>query len=68
MGFPIPPLAADDAASTLAAAVLGEGMSSPLMERLREERGLVYYAACSADVFDGSGQFVVEASMAPDEA
>jgi predicted Zn-dependent peptidase len=66
LGFPIPPLAADDAASTVAAAVLGEGMSSPLMERLREERGLVYYAACSADVFDGSGQFVVEASMAPE--
>jgi predicted Zn-dependent peptidase len=66
LGFPIPPLAADDAAGSVAAAVLGEGMSSPLMERLREELGLVYYAACSADVFDGCGQFVVEASMAPE--
>jgi len=46
--------------------VLGEGMSSPLMERLREQLGLVYYAACSADVFDMAGQFVIEASMAPD--
>jgi predicted Zn-dependent peptidase len=66
LGFPIPPLQADDPTAAVAAALLGEGMSSPLMERLREERGLVYYAACSADVFDGSGQFVVEASMAPE--
>jgi predicted Zn-dependent peptidase len=66
LGFPISPLAADDGAATLAAAVLGEGMSSPLMERLREERALVYYAACSADVFDVGAQFVIEASMAPE--
>ena len=66
LGFPIPDLAADDAAFPLAAATLGEGMSSPLMERLREELGLAYYAACSADVYDGFGQFVIEASMAPD--
>lgn len=66
LGFPIAPLAADDGVATLAAAVLGEGMSSPLMERLREERGLVYYAACSADVFDVGAQFVIEASMAPE--
>jgi predicted Zn-dependent peptidase len=66
LGFPIPPLGQGDGAATLAAAVLGEGMSSPLMERLREERGLVYYAACSADVFDVGAQFVVEASMAPE--
>lgn len=66
IGLPIAPLAQDDGLATLAAALLGEGMSSPLMERLREERGLVYYAACSADVFDVAGQFVVEASMAPE--
>jgi predicted Zn-dependent peptidase len=66
LGFPIPALARDDETSAMAAAVLGEGMSSPLMERLREERGLVYYAACSADVFEVGGQFVIEASMAPE--
>jgi predicted Zn-dependent peptidase len=66
LGFPIARLAGDDETSALAAAVLGEGMSSPLMERLREERGLVYYAACSADVFEVGGQFVIEASMAPE--
>lgn len=66
IGFPIAPLADDDGCATLAAAVLGEGMSSPLMARLREERALVYYAACSADVFDVAGLFVIEASMAPE--
>ena len=59
-------MAQDDAVSPLAAAVLGEGMSSPLMEHLRERLGLVYHAACSADVYDMCGQFVIEASMAPE--
>lgn len=67
IGFPIPPTT-DPAhhAAVAAAAVLGEGMSSPLMDEIRERRGLVYYAACSADVNDLAGQFVVEASMAPE--
>lgn len=67
LGFPIPPTT-DPAhhAAVAAAAVLGEGMSSPLMDEIRERRGLVYYAACSADVTDLAGQFVVEASMAPE--
>lgn len=67
LGFPIPPLRDDDAAWLVAATVFGEGMSSPLLAELRERRGLVYYAACSADVFATHGQFVVEASMAPDK-
>lgn len=66
MGWPIAGLCQDDPAPTLAAALLGEGMSSPLMQELREKRGLVYYAACSADVCEDFGQFVVEASMAPE--
>jgi predicted Zn-dependent peptidase len=43
-------------------------MSSPLLDRVREQRGLAYYTACSADVLDMCGQFVVEASMAPGDA
>ena len=66
MGFAIPGLQSLDATAELAAMVLGEGMSSPLMQRLREQRGLVYYAACAADVMDSFGQFVIEASMAPE--
>ena len=67
LGFPIPALADDDPAAELAAALLGEGMSSPLMTELRERRGLVYHAACAADVLDLCGQFVIEASVAPDK-
>ncbi len=66
LGWPAPPVTEPaHAAVQLAAAVLGEGMSSPLMDALRERRGLVYYAACSADLDDLAGQFVIEASMAP---
>ena len=65
LGFAIPALAEEEPAFTVAAAVFGEGMSSPLMDQIREQRGLAYYAACSADVFELSGQFVVEASTAP---
>lgn len=65
LGFPLPTLRAHgaaDAGSRMAAAVLGEGMSSPLLDELRERRGLAYYSACSADVLEMCGQFVVEAS------
>jgi predicted Zn-dependent peptidase len=66
LGYPIPSLQDDDPANTVAAALFGEGMSSPLMDELRERRGLVYYAACSADVLELAGQFVIEASTAPE--
>jgi predicted Zn-dependent peptidase len=62
LGFPIPTLREDHQAAVVAAALFGEGMSSPLMDEIRERRGLAYYAACSADVFDLSGQCVIEAS------
>jgi predicted Zn-dependent peptidase len=52
----------------LAAALFGEGMSSPLLDEIRERRGLAYYVACSADVLPLTGQFVVEAATAPDQA
>ncbi|MBI5255442.1 MAG: insulinase family protein [Burkholderiales bacterium] len=65
LGFPLPSLRADDCSGALAAAVLGEGMSSPLLDQVRERRGLAYYTACSADVLDSCGQFVIEASTAP---
>jgi len=64
LGFPIPSRKDDDPASEVAAALFGEGMSSPLMDQIRERRGLVYYAACSADVLNLCGQFVIEAATA----
>jgi predicted Zn-dependent peptidase len=65
LGFPIPSLRDDDPTGVVAAALFGEGMSSPLMDAIRERRALVYYAACSADVMELCGQFVIEASTAP---
>lgn len=65
IAFPAATLADDDLLPGLAATLFGEGMSSPLMDELREQRGLLYYAAASADVLDCCGQFVVELSTAP---
>ncbi|MHB8494774.1 MAG: M16 family metallopeptidase [Casimicrobiaceae bacterium] len=65
VGFPIPPLPAEHQAFVVAAALLGEGMSSPLLDELRERRGLVYHADCWTDVRDAYGRFVIEASTAP---
>ena len=65
-GFPIPSLQGEFHASVVAATLFGEGMSSPLLDQIRERRGLVYFAACSADVLDGFGQWVIEASTAPE--
>ncbi len=66
LGFPLPSLRERHHAGVMAAAVFGEGMSSPLMDEIRERRGLVYYAACSADVMTQAGQFVIEASTSPE--
>ena len=67
LGFPIPSLRDDAAAALVAAAVFGEGMSSPLLARVREERALAYHASCMADQFDMCGQLVIEASTAPEQ-
>jgi predicted Zn-dependent peptidase len=68
-GLPIPALA-DEAqhAYAVATALFGEGMSSPLLDEIRERRGLAYHVSCSADVTELSGQFVIEASTAPEHA
>ncbi len=66
IGWPIPSLVDDDPVGVVAAAVLGEGMSSPLLDRIRERKGLAYHTHCSADVVSLWGQFVIEASVAPE--
>jgi len=65
LGSSTPSLAGDHDAYTVAAAMLGEGMSSPLLERVREQRGLAYHADCWTDVRAAYGQFVIEASTTP---
>lgn len=69
LGFEAPPLA-DEAhlAHVLAATLLGEGMSSPLLDEVRERQGLAYFVACSADVLPWAGQFVIEAATGPRQA
>lgn len=67
MGFGVPGQQAGDATAAVAATLFGEGMSSPLLGELREKRGLVYYAAATADVLDAGGQFVIEASTSPEQ-
>ena len=68
-GLPIPALG-DDSHHVygVAAALFGEGMSSPLLDEIRERRGLAYHVSCSADVTELAGQFVIEASTAPEHA
>ena len=66
LGFPVPGLLGEYHAAVVAAALFGEGMSSPLLDRVRERRGLVYHADCSADVTELGGQFVIEASTGPE--
>jgi predicted Zn-dependent peptidase len=69
MGFEAPPLADDrHVAHVLAAALLGEGMSSPLLDEIRERRGLAYHVACSADVMPHAGQVVIDAATDPQQA
>jgi predicted Zn-dependent peptidase len=66
IGWPIASLVDDDPVAAVASAVLGEGMSSPLLDRIRERKGLAYHTHCSADVLGRWGQFVIEASTAPE--
>lgn len=73
LGFEAPGLGATiDAAAhlphVLAAALLGEGMSSPLLDEIRERRGLAYHVACSADIQPLYGQFLIEGATAPAQA
>lgn len=69
LGFAAPPLTDPKHwAYVLAAALLGEGMSSPLLDEIRERRGLAYHAACTADILPLTGQFFIEGATAPAQA
>ena len=68
-GLPMPALADESHhAYAVAASLFGEGMSSPLLDEIRERRGLAYHVSCSADVSELAGQFVIEASTSPEHA
>jgi predicted Zn-dependent peptidase len=69
LGYEAPPLGDPRHwAYVLAAALLGEGMSSPLLDEIRERRGLAYHTACTADILPLTGQFFIEGATAPEQA
>ncbi len=73
LGFEAPSLgerldSAEHLPHVLAASLLGEGMSSPLLDEIRERRGLAYHVACSADILPLYGQFLIEGATAPAQA
>lgn len=73
LGFDAPSLGdrldgAEHLPHVLAASLLGEGMSSPLLDEIRERRGLAYHVACSADILPLYGQFLIEGATAPAQA
>ncbi len=51
----------------MASTLFGDGMSSPLMDTLRERLGLAYHASCMTEVAASYGQFVVEVSTSPQD-
>ena len=54
-------------AASLAAGLFGEGMSSPLVDRVREQLGLAYTAHSTIDAGDAWANFVVHAVTTPDK-
>ena len=53
--------------ASLAAYVFGEGMSSPLVDTVRERLGLAYTAYATTDSGDVWGNFIVHAVTTPDK-
>ncbi|MBV8380322.1 MAG: insulinase family protein, partial [Paucibacter sp.] len=69
LGYEAPALAEEThMPHVLAAALLGEGMSSPLLDEIRERRGLAYQVGCAADIWPHAGQLVIDAATAPEQA
>lgn len=74
VAYPLAPARAEDLsgqrwrlAASLAAHVFGEGMSSPLVDRVRERLGLAYTAYAMLDAGDVWASFVVHAVTTPDK-
>ncbi|MBK6714249.1 MAG: insulinase family protein [Burkholderiales bacterium] len=67
LGWPIARLDQLQPADAVAAAVLGEGMSSPMLDELRERRGLAYHINVVAEQQELGGQFVVEGATSPEQ-
>ncbi|MGI4778283.1 MAG: M16 family metallopeptidase [Janthinobacterium lividum] len=74
MAYPLVPAQADEMpqrrwrlAASLAAHVFGEGMSSPLVDTVREQLGLAYTAYATMESGDVWAHFLVHAVTTPDK-
>jgi predicted Zn-dependent peptidase len=67
LGSPCPPASSPDRyAANLMSAILGDGMSSRLFQRVREERGLVYGIGSSVEAFRDTGVHEIYAGASPE--
>jgi predicted Zn-dependent peptidase len=67
LGSPCPSVASPDRyAASLMSSILGDGMSSRLFQRIREERGLVYGIYSSIEAFADTGIHEIAASCSPE--
>jgi predicted Zn-dependent peptidase len=67
LGSPCPSVTSPDRyAANLMTTILGDGMSSRLFQRIREERGLVYGIYSSVEAFADTGIHEISASCSPE--
>ncbi len=67
IGSPSPSVGSPDRyAVNLMSAILGDGMSSRLFQRIREERGLVYGIYSSVEAFLDAGVHMISAGASPE--
>ena len=67
IGSPCPAAASPDRyAANLMTSILGDGMSSRLFQRIREERGLVYGIYSSVEAFVDAGVHMISAGASPE--
>ncbi len=67
IGLPLPTLKQGHQAGALAATLFGGGMSAPLVDEVRERRGLAYHVASEAELSDVHGLLVIDAITQPDK-
>lgn len=66
IGFPVSSMSmGHHRPSVLAAALFGAGMSSPLVNEIRERQGLAYSVGSSIDIGDNYGTFIIDALTTP---
>ncbi|WP_310734611.1 M16 family metallopeptidase [Azohydromonas caseinilytica] len=65
IGLPLPSMRQGHHAGLVAATLFGGGMSAPLVDEVRERRGLAYHVASEAEVSDVHGLLVIDAITQP---